>query len=335
MSTSPSVPVQQWTAPKVSQKTKDITLGFVIGGLAACGAVTFTNPWEVVKTRLQLQGELVRAGALSEAARPYHNSFQALKLVFQHEGLRGIQRGLGVAYVYQICLNGSRLGLYEPIRSTVVNTFALKRDHSLLAAGVFAGASGGIVGAVIGSPLYLIKTRRQSFSPIFRQIGHQHKMGSSFSTLLQIYRSEGFKGIYRGADAAMARAGLGSAVQMPSYMIGKDILIQKFGCPDTIKTHLGTSMFTGLLVCIAMNPFDVISTRMYNQGVDPKTGRGLLYSSPVDCFFKMIRTEGIRGLYKGFLAHFLRIGPHTTLMFVFMEQLTTMGKALCRNLSET
>lgn len=22
--------------------------GFVIGGLAACGAVTFTNPWEVI-----------------------------------------------------------------------------------------------------------------------------------------------------------------------------------------------------------------------------------------------------------------------------------------------
>ncbi|KAI8372915.1 mitochondrial carrier domain-containing protein [Radiomyces spectabilis] len=310
-------------------KAKETFLGFVIGGLAACGAVTFTNPWEVVKTRLQLQGELVRAGALAESSRPYHNSFQGLKVVFQHEGLRGIQRGLGVAYIYQVCLNGSRLGLYEPVRSGIVNGLGLKSDHTLLAAGVFSGAVAGMFGALLGSPLFLIKTRRQSYSPVFRQIGHQHAMGSSFSALREIYRTEGIKGLYRGADAAMARAGVGSAVQMPTYMIGKEILIDKFGCPDTVSTHFGTSMVTGFLVCIAMNPFDVVSTRMYNQGVDPATGRGLLYKSPVDCFVKMIQTEGVRGLYKGFGAHFLRIGPHTTLMFVFMEQLKSLyGKYL-------
>ncbi|KAF7724898.1 Mitochondrial oxaloacetate carrier protein [Apophysomyces ossiformis] len=302
-------------------KSKDTAVGFVLGGMAACGAVTFTNPWEVVKTRLQLQGELVRAGTLSEAARPYHNSFQALKVVFEHEGIRGIQRGLCVAYVYQVCLNGSRLGLYEPVRSSVVNSLHLQSEHSLFAASVFSGAFAGVVGAVLGSPLYLIKTRRQSYSPVFKQIGHQHAMGSSWDALVTIWKREGFRGLYRGADAAMARAGVGSAVQMPTYTIGKDILIQRFGCPDTIGTHFGTSMFTGVLVCLAMNPFDVISTRMYNQGIDPVTGKGLLYKNPVDCFFKMIGTEGIRGLYKGFLAHFLRIGPHTTLMFVFLEQL--------------
>jgi solute carrier family 25 protein 34/35 len=32
---------------KPRNKTKETALGFVIGGLAACGAVTFTNPWEV------------------------------------------------------------------------------------------------------------------------------------------------------------------------------------------------------------------------------------------------------------------------------------------------
>jgi solute carrier family 25 protein 34/35 len=37
--------------PEIKQvprnKAKDTAIGFVIGGLAACGAVTFTNPWEV------------------------------------------------------------------------------------------------------------------------------------------------------------------------------------------------------------------------------------------------------------------------------------------------
>jgi solute carrier family 25 protein 34/35 len=308
-------------APVPRNKAKETAVGFVIGGLAACGAVTFTNPWEVVKTRLQLQGELVRAGTLSEAARPYHNSFQALKVVLQHEGIRGAQRGLSVAYFYQICLNGSRLGLYEPVQSNMIKALNLKSDGSILASGIFSGALAGVVGAVLGSPLYLIKTRRQSFSPVFKNIGHQHEMGSALNALGQIYRTEGIRGLYRGADAAMVRAGVGSAVQMPTYMIGKDILVKKFGFPDALSTHFATSMFTGVLVCLAMNPFDVISTRMYNQGVDPTTGKGILYKSPVDCFVKLVKIEGVRGLYKGFLAHYLRIGPHTTLMFVFMEQL--------------
>lgn len=277
-----------------------------------------------MKTRLQLQGELVRAGTLSSASRPYRNSFQALQVVFKHEGVRGLQRGLGVAYIYQVCLNGCRLGLYEPVHQGLVHTFGLKSSHSLLGAGVVAGGVAGMLGALLGSPLYLIKTRQQSYSPVFSQIGHQHQIKSGASALAQIYRSEGVRGLYRGASAAMARAGAGSAVQMPSYMFGKELMLTKVGLPDTISTHFITSMFTGFLTCIVMNPFDVVSTRMYNQGVDPVTGQGLLYKSPVDCLVKMTHTEGVRGLYKGFVAHFLRIGPHTTLMFVFMEQLKAL-----------
>jgi solute carrier family 25 protein 34/35 len=37
----------QAQVPKPANKAKETALGFVIGGLAACGAVTFTNPWEV------------------------------------------------------------------------------------------------------------------------------------------------------------------------------------------------------------------------------------------------------------------------------------------------
>ncbi|KAI8343590.1 mitochondrial carrier domain-containing protein [Chlamydoabsidia padenii] len=296
------------SSQKIPNKSKDTAVGFVIGALAACGAVTFTNPIEVVKTRLQLQGELVRTGSLSPSARPYHNSFQALKVVFENEGVRGLQRGLSVAYLYQVCLNGSRLGLYEPLHSGVIHSLQLTSHHSLLAAGIFAGGVSGMIGALLGSPLYLIKTRRQSYSPVFKQIGYQHKMMSSWSALSHIYHVEGIKGLYRGASAAMARASVGSAVQMPSYMFGKDLMMTEFALSDTISTHFGASMVTGFLVALAMNPFDVLSTRLYNQGVDPVSGKGLLYKNLIDCFVKLIHTEGVQGLYKGFFAHFLRIG---------------------------
>lgn len=43
---------------------------FSIGALAACGAVTFTNPFEVIKTRMQLQGELQKKSAIFYSNAP-------------------------------------------------------------------------------------------------------------------------------------------------------------------------------------------------------------------------------------------------------------------------
>ncbi|RUS35361.1 mitochondrial carrier domain-containing protein [Jimgerdemannia flammicorona] len=307
--------------PFLSKNTKDTLVGFILGGVAACGAVTFTNPWEVVKTRLQLQGELVRAGNLAETARPYRNSFQALVLVFRHEGIRGIQRGLGSAYVYQICLNGTRLGLYEPIRNGINDLFSNDHSNNNIPVRIASGGISGICGAAIGSPFYLVKTRMQSYSPSFSQIGHQHHYTSIYNALSSVFRAEGVRGLYRGIDAAMARAGVGSAVQLPTYDMTKQVLRTRFGMGDNFSTHFASSLICGFFVCCAMNPFDVISTRMYNQKMDPVTGQGVLYKNPLDCVAKMLHTEGVAGLYKGFSAHYLRIGPHTVLMFIFLEQL--------------
>jgi hypothetical protein len=60
--------------------------GFTAGALAACGAVTVTNPMEVVKTRLQLQGELAAKGQVKKI---YTGVFQALRIIAVNEGIKG------------------------------------------------------------------------------------------------------------------------------------------------------------------------------------------------------------------------------------------------------
>jgi hypothetical protein len=66
---------------------------------------------------------------------------------------------------------------------------------------------------------------------------------------------------------------------------------------------------------------DVVKTRIMNQPVNPATGVGTIYKSPVDCFTTVLRTEGMAGLYKGFWPSWLRLGPHTVVTFLVMEQL--------------
>ena len=54
--------------------------------------LTSANIPEVMKTRLQLQGELQRAD--SNAPRVYKNVFDVFAKTWRNEGFRGLQRGL-------------------------------------------------------------------------------------------------------------------------------------------------------------------------------------------------------------------------------------------------
>jgi hypothetical protein len=69
-----------------------------------------------------------------------------------------------------------------------------------------------------------------------------------------------------------------------------------------------------VLCAVAVNPLDVICTRMYNQPAAPRVGlfpRGQTYTGPWDCFAKTLRAEGWSAFYKGGVAHYWRVGPRT------------------------
>lgn len=61
--------------------------------------------------------------------------------------------------------------------------------------------------------------------------------------------------------------------------------------------------------------------------VDSK-GRGLMYQSYVDCMTKTFRQEGVKGLYKGVIPCYLRLGPHVVLSMVFWERLQLLEKKM-------
>jgi len=92
--------------------------------------------------------------------------------------------------------------------------------------------------------------------------------------------------------------------------------------PDSVLNALAASMTSGVVVVAVMTPFDVVSTRMYNQKTD-STGKGILYRGLRDCFWKIFKQEGIWGFYKGWSASLFRLGPHTVLSLVFWDTTRT------------
>ncbi|KAJ7597460.1 mitochondrial carrier domain-containing protein [Mycena floridula] len=302
--------------------------GFGCGGIAASIAVTFSNPFEVAKTRLQLQGELVKAGA---GPKVYRNALDVIGKSWRNEGLRGIQRGIGPAYVYQILLNGSRLGFYEPFRRNLNKLAGLSASEQNPFTAVAAGATSGAVGASLGNPLFLIKARMQAYSPVL-PVGAQHHYKSSFHAISTIFRAEGFRGLVRGIDAAILRTSMGSSVQLPSYNFTKSLLVENQVLPaNSTWTFLASSAVSGMCVCLAMQPADTALTRMYNQPtVRNEAGRlvGTLYKNPIDCLWKTFKIEGVYGWYKGSTAHFMRIAPHTIITLTANDLIINLYKKL-------
>ncbi|KAK0456100.1 related to OAC1-similarity to mitochondrial uncoupling proteins (MCF) [Armillaria ostoyae] len=301
--------------------------GFICGGIAACIAVTISNPAEVAKTRLQLQGELAKGGE----KKVYKSALDVFSKTWKNEGIRGMQRGLGPAYAYQILLNGSRLGFYEPFRHAINDFIGRAPNEQIPITSVIAGATSGAVGASLGNPLFLIKARMQAYSPAL-PVGAQHYYKNSFDALSTIYRQEKFRGLVRGIDAAILRTSMGSSVQLPSYNFTKNQLVKHGILPDNSTwTFLASSTVSGMCVCMAMQPADTALTRMYNQPTKRnEAGKvvGVLYRNPIDCLWKTFKTEGVRGWYKGTTAHFLRIAPHTIVTLTANDLIINLYKSI-------
>lgn len=141
----------------MSNNNKGI-IEFCLGGAAACGAGLCTNPLEVVKTRMQLQGELKAKG---HYAIHYSNSIHAIYTIAKTDGILALQKGLVPALHYQFFMNGFRLGTYQ-----MVNNLGLTRDKNQRRSfprSVAAGAFAGCCGAFVGSPFYMVSVNFISF----------------------------------------------------------------------------------------------------------------------------------------------------------------------------
>ncbi|ELK01394.1 solute carrier family 25 member 34 [Pteropus alecto] len=83
-------------------------------------------------------------------------------------------------------------------------------------------------------------------------------------------------------------------------------------------------MISSVAVVAVMTPFDVVSTRLYNQPVDG-AGKGQLYGGLADCLVKIWQQEGPLALYKGLGPAYLRLGPHTILSMLFWDELRKLA----------
>ncbi|RZC33593.1 Mito carr domain containing protein [Asbolus verrucosus] len=161
-------------------------MDFVIAGAAAVGAGFFSNPLEVLKTRMQLQGELHAKG---EYKVHYRNIIHATYNIIKHEGILSLQKGLTPALWVQFILNGVRLGIYQTLED---QGYVLdKEGNTIFFKSVLAGGIGGVAGQIACSPVFLVKTHLQTQSSESIAVGYQHKHTGMWQALKIIFKEHG------------------------------------------------------------------------------------------------------------------------------------------------
>ncbi|KAI8808770.1 mitochondrial substrate carrier family protein [Cladochytrium replicatum] len=278
---------------------------FVFGGISCMVAAAATNPVDVIKVRLQLQGENV-----SSSVR-YAGFLRGMMKIAQEEGVSRLFSGLSPSLLREATYSTLRMGFYPFFKSFLQS--ADEKDISLTKKVVAAGA-GGAVAAMIASPSDLVKVRMQAVPPRY------HRMRDAF---IEIAKTEGWKGFYRGVSPNTQRAIFVTGSQLPSYDQSKRVLLSTGYFQEGFLLHSMCSMVSGLVAATASSPMDVVKSRFMNQ--EFVGGKGSRYSSTWDCLVKTVRGEGIRGLFSGWLPNWLRLGPHTYITFVTLEALRVIS----------
>lgn len=199
-----------------------------------------------------------------------------------------------------------RMGLYEPARAAIAPGKSVA-DVSLWQR-ILAGFLAGGIGSAIANPTDLIKIRFQARRPDQPKV-YKHTLDA----FMQIYQQAGLRGLYTGVVPTTLRAAVLTGAQLSSYDHSKVVLRELNVLPDGPAIHFAASFIAGLVTTTATSPVDVIKTRIMNDRDR--------YKGPLDCTLQLLRSEGPRAFFRGWLPNYLRLGPHFIISLPLYEQI--------------
>ncbi len=180
-----------------------------------------------------------------------------------------------------------------------------------------SGAAGAAV-QVLTNPVWVLKTRMLSSDR-----GAAGAYPSMWAGAVHVYRSEGFRGFYRGLGISLIGVSHG-AVQFAVYDPAKRLYFSRrrrgAGVDEDEAWHMTTeaTVVISTLAKVAAGavtyPYQVVRSRLQNYDADVRFGRGIVGVSR-----RLWREEGLRGFYRGLVPGVVRVMPATWVTFLVYE----------------
>ncbi|KAI8921960.1 mitochondrial carrier domain-containing protein [Powellomyces hirtus] len=200
------------------KKTGHIPLwGEILAGCTAGGSqVLFTNPLEIVKIRLQVQGEAAKT-ALD--ATPKHTAVHIVRQL----GLLGLYKGVGACLLRDIPFSAIYFPTYAHLKKSLFNEGQNGKTLNALEL-LTAGALAGMPAAYLVTPADVIKTRLQ----VAAKKGETTYTGIR-DAFRKILKEEGPRAFFKGGVARVLRSSPQFGVTLASYEFLHRLLPVDFG----------------------------------------------------------------------------------------------------------
>ncbi|CCM00026.1 uncharacterized protein FIBRA_02052 [Fibroporia radiculosa] len=163
----------------------------VAGGTAGGCQVVFTNPLEIVKIRLQIQGEAAKL----EGAAP-----KGAVHIIRQLGLLGLYKGASACLLRDIPFSAIYFPAYSHLKKDVFREGYNGKQLSFMET-LASAAIAGMPAAYLTTPADVVKTRLQ----VEARSGQTHYKGMG-DAFVKIYQEEGFKAFFKGGPARIIRS---------------------------------------------------------------------------------------------------------------------------------
>ena len=264
---------------------------FALSGVAAVVSKTVAAPIERVKLLVQNQGEMIKAGTLSE---PYKGVVDCTQKTIASEGFGSMWRGNVANCLRYFPTQALNFAFKDTIKAqfkpSKADSYAVTLSKNI--------AAGGIAGAMSLTFVYSLDYARTRLANDIKGKNGERQ----FNGLVDVYKktiaADGLAGLYRGFVISC----VGIIVYRGFY----------FGLYDTLKPALlgedasaAASFALGYGVTVTAGilsyPIDTIRRRMMMT-----SGGGVKYKGSIDCFQQVVKSDGFMSTFKGAGANVLR-----------------------------
>lgn len=261
------------------------------GALAGICVSLCLHPVDTIKTVIQ-------------SCRAEHRSiFYIGKSIVSDRGLLGLYRGITTNIACSAPISAVYTFSYESVKVALLPY--LPKEYNSFAHCVGGGCA-SVATSFIFTPSERIKQQMQ--------VGSHYR--NCWDVLIGIIRHGGFSSLYAGWRAVLCRNVPHSVIKFYTYESLKQVMPSS---PSSIQSNTFQTLVCGGLAgstaALFTTPFDVIKTRLQTQ----IPGSAKQYDSVPHALYKISKSEGFKGLYRGLTPRLIMYMTQGSLFFASYE----------------
>ncbi|KAK9500415.1 hypothetical protein O3M35_001686 [Rhynocoris fuscipes] len=272
----------------------------VAGGVAGAVSRTCTAPLDRLKVYMQVHG--YRSQGIVTCLRDMLNE----------GGMLSLWRGNGINVLKIAPESAIKFGAYEQAKRIIRRS--RKSSSGVTDLNIYERfVAGSIAGGVSQSIIYPLEVLKTRFA--LRKTGEYRNI---IVAIKKIYKTEGLRCFYRGYVPNLLGILPYAGIDLAVYETLKNNYIRKHEekAPSAyLLLACGTASSTCGQVC--SYPLALVRTRLQAQCVDAKSQQKDTMTS---LFKNIIKSEGVKGLYRGITPNFMKVAPAVSISYLVYEK---------------